>query len=224
MKWQSLALLLLLATAAVLPTRAEDDAEVDSDEDDEDEERAVLLIRRVVADERPLEGKQTTVTISIYNAGKATATDITATDRPWPETFAVEGDLSAKFDRIPEGSSVQFSYKVASKEKGFHQHPPTFVTYTPGEDEAQQSASSSILAFRTFTIIESIAAKALELGSTVTGGNFNSVQDWQRLALIAGVAGVALLAWRSYGSVTESNRNRRRAKALAALGELEKDK
>lgn len=51
--------------------RAEDDAEVDSDEDDEDEERAVLLIRRVVADERPLEGKQTTVTISIYNAGKA---------------------------------------------------------------------------------------------------------------------------------------------------------
>mgnify|MGYP001810610065 CR=1 FL=1 len=45
-------------------------------------------------------------------------------------------------------------------------------------------------------------AQALELGSTVTGGNFNSVQDWQRLALIAGVAGVALLAWRSYGSVT----------------------
>lgn len=38
----------------------------------------------------------------------STATDITATDRPWPETFAVEGDLSAKFDRIPEGSSVQF--------------------------------------------------------------------------------------------------------------------
>lgn len=26
-------------------------------------------VRRAVADERPLEGKQTTVTISVYNAG-----------------------------------------------------------------------------------------------------------------------------------------------------------
>lgn len=45
--------------------------EVEDEEDDEDElERAVLLVRRSLADERPLEGKQTTVTISIYNAGK----------------------------------------------------------------------------------------------------------------------------------------------------------
>lgn len=51
--------------------RAEEDAEVEDEDDDEDElERALLLVRRSVADERPLEGKQTTITISIYNAGK----------------------------------------------------------------------------------------------------------------------------------------------------------
>lgn len=41
------------------------------DDEDFDEERAQLLVRRVVADERPLEGRQTTVTISLYNAGNA---------------------------------------------------------------------------------------------------------------------------------------------------------
>lgn len=61
---------LLRSTSSVC--RADEDAEVEDEDDDEDElERAVLLVRRSVADERPLEGKQTTVTISIYNAGKA---------------------------------------------------------------------------------------------------------------------------------------------------------
>lgn len=41
------------------------------DDEDFDEERAVLLVRRAVADERPLEGKQTSVTITLYNAGNA---------------------------------------------------------------------------------------------------------------------------------------------------------
>ena len=31
----------------------------------------MLLLRRVVADKRPLEGKPTKVTISLYNAGNA---------------------------------------------------------------------------------------------------------------------------------------------------------
>lgn len=52
--------------------RGEEDVEIDDEDEDDDEvEKAVLLIRRTVADERPLEGKQTTITISIYNAGKA---------------------------------------------------------------------------------------------------------------------------------------------------------
>ncbi|KAL4440995.1 hypothetical protein ABPG77_010426 [Micractinium sp. CCAP 211/92] len=224
MKWQHLALLLLLVSAAALPSRAEEDAEVEDEDDDEDElERALLLVRRSVADERPLEGKQTTITISIYNAGKTAATDVKVEDRPWPEPFAVEGSLSASFDRIPEGASVQHSYKVAAKEAGFVQVPPTLVTYTPGEDEARQSVSSPNLPFRTFTIGESLVAKALELGSTVTGGNFNTVSDWKRLGLIVGVLGLAAFAYRSYNSVSESNRNRKRAQALRDLGALEKE-
>ncbi|KAL4457442.1 hypothetical protein ABPG75_012307 [Micractinium tetrahymenae] len=224
MKWQHLALLLLLVSAAALPSRADDDVEIEDEEDDEDEvERAVLLVRRSVADERPLEGKQTTVTISIYNAGKTAATDVKLDDRPWPESFAVEGSLSASFDRIPEGASVQHSYKVASKEAGFFQVPPSLVTYTPGEDEERQSVSSPILPFRTFTITESLAAKALELGSTLTGGNFNTVSDWKRVGIIVGVLGAAAFAYRSYNTVSESNRNRKRAAALRELGALEKE-
>lgn len=42
-------------------------------------------------------------TLSLCSA----ATDVKVEDRPWPEAFAVEGSLSASFDRIPEGASVQ---------------------------------------------------------------------------------------------------------------------
>lgn len=205
--------------------RAEEDEVVDEDEDDdEDVDRALLLVRRVVSEERPLEGKQVTVTISIYNAGNTAATGVQVEDRPWPASFDVEGELSAKFDRIPDGSSVQHSYKVASKESGFYEHPPVFVTYTPGEDEPSQSVSSPILAFRTFTIFESLGAKALELGSTMTGGNLNTAADWRKVAYVAGALGLAFFAFRTHGSVSEGQRNRKRAKALAELGALEKDK
>lgn len=33
------------------------------------DERARVLVRRIVADKRPLEGKDTTVTIELHNAG-----------------------------------------------------------------------------------------------------------------------------------------------------------
>ena len=103
-RWQSLALLLLLVSAACLPgarcggrsaglaprhacdawrtghdaadpprgCRGEDDGEeLEEDEDDDldEAERAFLLVRRVVSEDRPLEGKPVTVTIEVYNAG-----------------------------------------------------------------------------------------------------------------------------------------------------------
>lgn len=51
------------------------------------------------------------------------------------------------------------SYKVTSKEAGFHTHPPTVVTYTPGEEEEAQSATGAPLPFQTFTIVESALAQ-----------------------------------------------------------------
>ena len=33
------------------------------------DERAKLLVRRIVSDKRPLEAKDTTITIELYNAG-----------------------------------------------------------------------------------------------------------------------------------------------------------
>jgi len=65
-----------------------------------------------------------------------------------------------------------------------------------------QSVSGPILNFRTYTIVESATARALEIGSTVTGGSFNTVSDWTRLLYIVSALGVALAAYRSYSSVT----------------------
>ena len=56
----------------LVPRRGEEEeVELDEDEDDDlDEvERAVLLVRRTLSEERPLEGKPVTVTVELYNAG-----------------------------------------------------------------------------------------------------------------------------------------------------------
>lgn len=215
----------VLAFACVV--RAEDvEAEVDDDdEDDDDEERAHLIVRRTVADERPLEGKQTTVTISIYNAGNAPATNVKVAEATWPEdSFDVVGDMAASFDKIPEGISVQHTYKVTSKEASTVQVPGTRVAYTPSEGEFEQVATGPQLLFHTHTILESLTVKALQFGSTFTGGNFNSVQDWLRGAYVAGGLAAALAAYRAYSSMAVSNATRKRARALASLGELEKEK
>ncbi|KAI7843868.1 hypothetical protein COHA_002417 [Chlorella ohadii] len=261
MKWRHLALLLLLATAAVVRAAEEEGKTVEVDDDEEfDEERAILLVRRAVADERPLEGKQTTVTISVYNGGNTAASNIKVTDTPWPaDGFAVVGELSAAFDSIPVGTSVQFSYKVTPKEAGVYQHTPVTVTYKPADEEEEQTATSSALVFRTYTVGQTLTIKALELGSRLSGGNLqhslfytfhtatdpailpfllqalelgsrlsggnlNTLKDWQRAGIVVAVAVAAFLGYRSYTSVSESQRNRRRAKALAELAALEKDK
>ncbi|EFN58918.1 hypothetical protein CHLNCDRAFT_140871 [Chlorella variabilis] len=226
---RKLLLTILFGTLLVCSTltRAEEEVEVDDDDDEEeeDEDRATLIVRRVVADERPLEGKQTTVTISIYNAGKAPATGVKLTEASWPpEGFAVEGELTASFDRIPEGASVQHTYKLTGKEASTVRVPGTVVTYTPAEDEPAQTTVGAQLTFHTYTILESLTVKALELGATVTGGSFTTPQDWRRAAYVAAALGVGLFGYRSYTSMAASNASRRRAKALAALGELEKDK
>jgi hypothetical protein len=41
----------------------------------------------------------------------------------------------------------------------------------------------------------------LQLGSTLTAGNLNTVSDWRKAAYVVGALGVALVGYRSYGSV-----------------------
>ncbi|KAL4857842.1 Peptidyl-prolyl cis-trans isomerase [Chlorella vulgaris] len=207
-----LALLFSSVLAFACVVRAEDvEAEVDDDdEDDDDEERAHLI---------------TTVTISIYNAGNAPATNVKVAEATWPEdSFDVVGEMAASFDKIPEGISVQHTYKVTSKEASTVQVPGTRVAYTPSEGEFEQVATGPQLLFHTHTILESLTVKALQFGSTFTGGNFNSVQDWLRGAYVAGGLAAALAAYRAYSSMAVSNATRKRARALASLGELEKEK
>jgi hypothetical protein len=64
-----------------------------------------------------------------------------------------------------------------------------------------QVATGPQLLFHTHTILESLTVKALQFGSTFTGGNFNSVQDWLRGAYVAGGLAAALAAYRAYSSM-----------------------
>lgn len=65
------------------------------------------------------------------------------------------------------------------------------------------TAAPTIKLLLTFSSgVAGASRQALELGSTVTGGNFNTVSDWKRLGLIVGVLGLAAFAYRSYNSVS----------------------
>lgn len=45
--------------------------------------------------------------LSIHPPTRSAATDIKVTEAAWPESFNVEGDLTASFDSIPAGAAVQ---------------------------------------------------------------------------------------------------------------------
>lgn len=66
---------------------------------------------------------------------------------------------------------------------------------------AVQTTVGAQLTFHTYTILESLTVKALELGATVTGGSFTTPQDWRRAAYVAAALGVGLFGYRSYTSM-----------------------
>lgn len=49
---------------------------------------------------------------------------------------------------------------MTPKEAGIYQHAPVTVTYKPADEEDEQTASSSALAFRTFTVGQTLTIKA----------------------------------------------------------------
>ena len=81
-------------------------------------------------------------------------------------------------------------------------HSAAVATYVPGEDLTAQTATSASLPFHTHSFGGSMAIRALELGSAATGGQFNTVSDWQRLSYILAASAVAFFGYRSYTSVS----------------------
>lgn len=51
-------------------------------------------------------------------------------------------------------------------------------------------------------LLPCVSLQALELGSRLSGGNLNTLQDWQRAGIVVAVALVAFLGYRSYSSVS----------------------
>ena len=94
------------------------------------------------------------------------------------------------------------SYTVVGKQAGQYRHSAAVATYVPGEDLTAQTATSASLPFHTHSFGGSMAIRALELGSAATGGQFNTVSDWQRLSYILAASAVAFFGYRSYTSVS----------------------
>lgn len=42
----------------------------------------------------------------------------------------------------------------------------------------------------------------LQLGSRLSGGSLNSIDDWKRASIVLGVGLAAIITYRSYGSVS----------------------
>ncbi|KAL6767104.1 hypothetical protein ACKKBG_A38595 [Auxenochlorella protothecoides x Auxenochlorella symbiontica] len=222
MRTSALALLALLAFAALLaPVRATEDVDEVDDEDSSDfADRAFLIVRRVVADKRPIQGKTTTVTVELYNAGSTSALEVKAVESKWPEPFfSVSGDLSASYESIPAGATVRFTYQVTAQEAGPYQHPPTQVSYQAVEDDEDsvKSTSSAYLYFVTSTLVDEWKFKALELGSKLTGGNINTVSGWKWSVFAVAAALIAYYGHQSYLSVQDASKTKRRQRALEEL-------
>ncbi|GAB4820848.1 hypothetical protein N2152v2_007894 [Parachlorella kessleri] len=204
---------------------AQDEVELEDEDDDEVEElqQAFLLVRRHVKDERPLEGKEATVVIELYNAGSSAANNVRVNDTLWPEeAYTTSGSVSAVFDSIPSGATVQYTYTVTPKEAGPYNAQPVTVRYNPiPGDGKEQVSQSGWLQFYSFTFFEAVKYRLVDAGSKATLGYLNTPQDWVRFLSVTGAASLAWFGYKTYSSVKETNQKRRRQKALEELQKMQ---
>eukprot|EP00887_Chlorella_sp_A99_P002799 scaffold6.g2799.t1 len=208
--------------------RAEEADVEEAEEELEEDERARVLVRRIVTDKRPLEGKDTTVTIELYNAGNIPASDVQVTEAGWPaDAFSTAGELTATFDSIPVGTSVRHSYVVTPKVAGVYTHGQVVVSYV-AEAEAEnerQTVTSSRLPFRTYSFADSVKEQVLEWGSTLTNGWLTTPTDWRNVAAGLLLTMLSIAGYKGYNVFSDTSKEKRRAAAEAEImAESEKRK
>lgn len=131
------------------------------------------------------------------------------------------GQLFTEFDSIPAGATVRHTYTVTPKQATTITLPGATVTYVTKEGISHRSTSGASTYFTSYTIVDFVKYKGLELGSTLTFGLFTTAGDWIRAGIVIGSITFIYAALTSYKGVTAATKERRRRKALA---ELEKER
>lgn len=220
-------LLALLFSSQLLAVRAQDDeAAIADDEDDyadaeETAERAFLIVRKYIKEELAIQGENVTVFVEIYNAGTSVAKSVKLADSPLPDNAKLaEGKLSATYDEISVGDTASNTY-VLEAVKG---EAPLYlggatVTYE-AEENVKQVGKSGEVGVYVMTPMQQIRRNALIAGRYVSLGMAQTPGDWLNLVLgVLFIGGLFFVNW-LIKTVSTSQKDRKRAKALQ---ELEKE-
>lgn len=235
--WKLLLIFGLLLSASVVRIAAEDEAPAageaaaadasddaeDIDEDYSEADKAHLIVRKYFKDELGVQGRNLTVYLEIYNAGSATANEVTIKDSELPEGLKlIDGSLEAHLGKVDVGSSVQHSYVVVAEKGSFGaEFQSATVTYQPElENKEKQTTTSSAYGIYIMTPVEQITRYALIAGQYASLGMATTPAHWRNLAILAAIAAVAIVGNNTYKSVNQKTTDRKRA---AALKELEKE-
>ncbi|KAH8933279.1 hypothetical protein BDL97_18G021900 [Sphagnum fallax] len=108
---------------------------------------AFLVVHKKATIQRVKGGESINVGITLYNAGSATAYDVSLTDDTWPSSLfsLVAGNTSQTWDKLEAGGSLSHSFIVESRIKGPFSGSPAVVKYRVASKSTLQEAFSTPL-------------------------------------------------------------------------------
>jgi len=108
---------------------------------------AFLVVHKKATIQRVKGGERINVGITLYNAGSATAYDVSLTDDTWPSSLfsVVSGNTSQTWDKLEAGGSLSHSFIVESRIKGPFSGSPAVVKYRVASKSTLQEAFSTPL-------------------------------------------------------------------------------
>jgi translocon-associated protein subunit beta len=108
---------------------------------------AFLVVHKKATILRVKGGERINVGITLYNAGSATAYDVSLTDDTWPSSLfsLVSGNTSQTWDKLEAGGSLSHSFIVESRIKGPFSGSPAVVKYRVASKSTLQEAFSTPL-------------------------------------------------------------------------------
>ncbi|CAM6040000.1 unnamed protein product [Sphagnum compactum] len=108
---------------------------------------AFLVVNKKATIQRVKGGERINVGITLYNAGSATAYDVSLTDDTWPSSLfsLVSGNTSQTWDKLEAGGSLSHSFIVESRIKGPFSGSPAVVKYRVASKSTLQEAFSTPL-------------------------------------------------------------------------------
>ncbi|EIE23186.1 hypothetical protein COCSUDRAFT_66208 [Coccomyxa subellipsoidea C-169] len=223
--WIALAALLLVGSLAV--SRADDGSLGVSDDEEFEEvedQGPHLVARKFLPGKDLVVGRNTTVAIELYNAGKSAAYEVVVTDGEWQsEYFEFDPEAMVEtVERIPAGATVRVEFTLIPVKVGSGITAPAQITYKLEEGAKNlQTAVSTTMRLAIITPFRVFLSKALRWGSYLTLGAFKTLEHWRNAAIITTLFALAGIGFAAYNSLTEQ---RKRQIYQKALHEVEKMK